>query len=205
MNPPRKSHTKVVVPLLLVLLAMSGLTAASVPLYRVFCKATGFGGTTQTASAAPGTVSDKWVWVRFNADVSPDLPWAFEPEQHEMRVHPGEQTLAVFRATNKSDHVITGTATYNVQPDAAGLYFDKVQCFCFTQQTLQPGETAELPVTFFVDPAMMSDRNAKDIAAITLSYTFFQAKVRSPSASPSEAQVGLLPSEKHPSEKESSR
>lgn len=198
--PRRKSHARTVVPLLLVLLAMSGLTAASVPLYRVFCKATGFGGTTQTASAAPGTVSDKWVWVRFNADVSPGLPWAFEPEQREMRVHPGEQMLALFRATNKSDHVITGTATYNVQPDAAGLYFDKVQCFCFTKQTLQPGETAELPVTFFVDPAMMSDRNAKDIAAITLSYTFFQAKVR-----PDEAQVGLLPSEKHPSEKESSR
>jgi cytochrome c oxidase assembly protein subunit 11 len=195
-----KRHARTVIPLLLVLLAMSGLTAASVPLYRVFCKATGFGGTTQTASAAPGSVSDKWVWVRFNADVSPGLPWAFEPEQREMRVHPGEQMLALFRATNKSDHAITGTATYNVQPDAAGLYFDKVQCFCFTKQTLQPGETAELPVTFFVDPAMMSDRNAKDIAAITLSYTFFQAKVR-----PDEAQVGLLPSEKHPSEKESSR
>ena len=202
MTAPRrpKSHARTVIPLLLVLLAMSGLTAASVPLYRVFCKATGFGGTTQTASAAPGTVSDKWVWVRFNADVAPGLPWAFEPEQHEMKVHPGEQMLALFRATNKSDRAITGTATYNVQPDAAGLYFDKVQCFCFTKQTLQPGETAELPVTFFVDPAMMSDRNAKDIAAITLSYTFFQAKVR-----PDEAQVGLLPSEKHPSEKESSR
>jgi cytochrome c oxidase assembly protein subunit 11 len=198
--PRRKSHARTVVPLLLILGVMSGLTAASVPLYRIFCKATGFGGTTQTATAAPGQVSDKWVWVLFNADVSPDLPWSFEPEQREMRVHPGQQTLALFRATNKSDHEITGTATYNVQPDAAGLYFDKVQCFCFTKQTLKPGETAELPVTFFVDPAMMSDRNAKDIPAITLSYTFFQAKVR-----PSDAQVGLLPSEKHPSEKESSR
>jgi cytochrome c oxidase assembly protein subunit 11 len=202
MTAPRrtKSHARTVIPLLLVLLAMSGLTAASVPLYRVFCKATGFGGTTQTADAAPGEVSDKWVWVRFNADVAPGLPWSFEPEQREMRVHPGEQKLALFRATNKSDQAITGTATYNVQPDAAGLYFDKVQCFCFTKQTLAPGETAELPVTFFVDPAMLSDRNAKDIPAITLSYTFFQAKVR-----PGEAQVGLLPSEKHPSEKESSR
>jgi cytochrome c oxidase assembly protein subunit 11 len=202
MTAPRrpKSHARVVLPLLAILGVMSGLTAASVPLYRVFCKATGFGGTTQTATAAPGAVSDKWVWVRFNADVSPDLPWSFAPEQREMRVHPGEQSLALFRATNKADHAITGTATYNVQPDAAGLYFDKVQCFCFTKQTLRPGETAELPVTFFVDPAMMSDRNAKDIAAITLSYTFFQAKVR-----PDEAQVGLLPSEKHPSEKESSR
>ena len=176
--PRRKSHARTVVPLLLVLLAMSGLTAAHrYRLYRVFCKATG-------ASAArrrprrrhPARSANKWVWVRFNADVSPGLPWAFEPEQREMRVHPGEQMLALFRATNKSDHAITGTATYNVQPDAAGLYFDKVQCFCFTKQTLQPGETAELPVTFFVDPAMMSDRNAKDIAAITLSYTFFQAK-----------------------------
>jgi cytochrome c oxidase assembly protein subunit 11 len=196
----RRGYARTVIPLLVILFAMMGLTAASVPLYRVFCKATGFGGTTQTAESAPDQISSKWVWVRFNADVSPDLPWSFVPEQREVRVHPGEQTLIAFRATNKSDHAITGTATYNVQPDAAGLYFDKIQCFCFTQQTLQPGETAELPVTFFVDPAMMSDRNAKDIPAITLSYTFFQAKVR-----PSEAQVGLLPSAKNPSEKESSR
>ena len=195
-----RSNARTVIPLLVILVAMGGLTAASVPLYRVFCRATGFGGTTQTAESAPGEVSSKWIWVRFNADVAPGLPWAFEPEQREVRVHPGEQTLATFRATNHADHAITGNATYNVTPDAAGLYFDKIQCFCFTKQTLQPGETAELPVTFFVDPAMMSDRNAKDIPAITLSYTFFQAKV-----GPDEAKVGLLPTAKNPSEKETSR
>ncbi|MGB8840595.1 MAG: cytochrome c oxidase assembly protein [Aliidongia sp.] len=179
---------------------MIALSFASVPLYKVFCRATGFGGTTQRAESAPGEVSPKWVWVRFNSDVSPDLPWAFEPEQREMRVHPGEQRLAIFRATNRSNHAITGNATYNVTPDAAGLYFDKIQCFCFSEQTLQPGETAELPVSFFVDPAMMADRNARDIAAITLSYTFFPAK-----AQPGTARVGLLPNTGNPSEKESSR
>jgi cytochrome c oxidase assembly protein subunit 11 len=118
-------------------------------------------------------------------------------------VHPGEQTLVAYRATNHADHAITGTATYNVTPSIAGLYFDKIQCFCFTQQTLEPGETAELPVTFFVDPDMLKDRNAKDIPAITLSYTFFQAKTR-----PAEAKVGALPALptiSSPSPKESSR
>jgi cytochrome c oxidase assembly protein subunit 11 len=199
MSGPR--HTRTVLGLVLIVGTMSALTAASVPLYKVFCRATGFGGTTQTAEAAPGAVSSKWVWVRFNADVAPGLPWDFEPEQHEVRVHPGEQTLVAFRATNHADHAITGNAVYNVTPDAAGLYFDKIQCFCFSSQTLQPGETAELPVTFFVDPAMMADRNARDIQAITLSYTFFEAKA----PRPAEARVGQLPNTKNPTEKESSR
>jgi len=196
-----KHNTRTVLALVVLVAAMSGLTAASVPLYKVFCRATGFGGTTQTAESAPGAVSSKWVWVRFNADVAPGLPWDFEPEQHEVRVHPGEQTLVAFRATNHADHAITGNAVYNVTPDAAGLYFDKIQCFCFSSQTLQPGETAELPVTFFVDPAMMADRNARDIPAITLSYTFFEAKA----PRPAEARVGQLPNAKNPTEKESSR
>jgi cytochrome c oxidase assembly protein subunit 11 len=138
--------------------------------------------------------------VRFNADVAPGLPWRFEPEQPDMQVRPGERSLALFRATNRSDHAITGNATYNVTPDAAGLYFDKIQCFCFSQQTLQPGETAEMPVTFFVDPAMLADRNARDITVITLSYMFFPAKTQ-----PGETKVGLLPNAKEPSEKETSR
>jgi cytochrome c oxidase assembly protein subunit 11 len=114
--------------------------------------------------------------VRFNADVSPDLPWRFQPLQAFVRVHPGEQTLVAFRATNKSDHPITGTAAFNVTPLVVGPYFDKIECFCFTEQTLQPGESADLPVTFFVSPEILKDRNTRDLDAITLSYTFFQAK-----------------------------
>ena len=155
---------------------MVGLSFASVPLYRKFCQVTGFGGTTQIAVKAPGALADQWIWVRFNADVSPDLDWSFEPEQREVKVHPGEQTLVAYRATNHADHAITGTATYNVTPSIAGLYFDKIQCFCFTQQTLEPGETAELPVTFFVDPDMDKDRRYDNVRTITLSYTFYEAK-----------------------------
>jgi cytochrome c oxidase assembly protein subunit 11 len=199
----RRNNNRTLGILLALVVAMVGVSFASVPLYRKFCQVTGFGGTTQTAEKAPGALSDKWIWVRFNADVSPDLNWSFEPEQREIKVHPGEQTLVAYRATNHADHAIAGTATYNVTPSIAGLYFDKIQCFCFTQQTLDAGETAELPVTFFVDPDMLKDRNAKDIPAITLSYTFFQAKTR-----PSEAKVGalpVLPAASSPSAKESTR
>jgi cytochrome c oxidase assembly protein subunit 11 len=199
-TPLSRRNARTGLALAIVLAGMIGLSFASVPLYRAFCKATGFGGTTQTAAAAPGAVADTWIEIRFNADVAPGLAWRFAPEQASMRIHPGERSLALFRATNRSDHAITGNATYNVTPDAAGLYFDKIQCFCFSQQTLEPGETAELPVSFFVDPAMLADRNARDIAAITLSYTFFPAK-----SQPAEAKVGLLPSAETPSEKEFSR
>lgn len=196
----RPGNLRILLVLVALIGGMTGLSFASVPLYKVFCRATGFGGTTQIAEKAPGAVADKWVWVSFNADVAPELPWVFQPEQRALRVHPGESTLAIFRATNRSDHAITATATYNVTPDAAGRYFDKIQCFCFTAQTLRPGETAELPVSFFVDPALLADRNARDISAITLSYTFFQAK-----APPSPALAGLLPNPGTPSEKESIR
>ncbi len=201
MNRGRNNRTLAI--LLVGVIGMLGLSFASVPLYQRFCKLTGYGGTTQTAEKAPGAVSDHWIYVRFNADVAPGLPWSFEPEQRDVKVRLGEQTLVAYRATNHSDHAITGTATYNVTPDVAGLYFDKIQCFCFSQQTLEPGETAELPVTFFVDPDILKDRNARDIPAITLSYTFFQAKTR-----PSEARVGALPvspAVSSPSSKESSR
>ncbi|GGF16331.1 cytochrome c oxidase assembly protein CtaG [Aliidongia dinghuensis] len=178
-SSPRASasrNTRTLLVLVGAVAAMTGLAFASVPLYRVFCQATGFEGTTQRASQAPGAVGGKLYTVRFNADVSPDLPWRFEPLQPYVRVHPGEQTLVAFRATNKSDHPITGTATFNVTPLTVGAYFDKIECFCFTEQTLGPGETADLPVTFFVSPEILKDKNTRDIDAITLSYTFFQAK-----------------------------
>ena len=173
-NKARNQRTLAV--LAVAVAAMTGLAFASVPLYRAFCQATGFEGTTQRAAAAPGAVGGKLFTVRFNADVAPDLPWRFEPVQPYVRVHAGEQTLVAFRATNRSSHPITGNATFNVTPLTVGAYFDKIQCFCFTEQTLQPGETVDMPVTFFVSPEILKDKNTREIDAITLSYTFFQAK-----------------------------
>jgi cytochrome c oxidase assembly protein subunit 11 len=154
-------------------LVMLGLTAASVPLYRMFCQTTGYGGTTQVADRAPATPLEQTIKVRFNADVDPALPWLFQPAQREIVVRLGEQRLAFFHARNRSDRAITGQAVFNVTPDKAGVYFDKIACFCFTEQVLQPGEAVDMPVSFFVDPAILDDPNAHDVKTITLSYTFF--------------------------------
>ncbi|MBM3486692.1 MAG: cytochrome c oxidase assembly protein [Alphaproteobacteria bacterium] len=174
----------------LVVGAMVGLSFASVPLYRLFCQITGFGGTTQVAERAPDRVLDRMVTVRFNADVERALGWRFEPVERTMRVRIGEQTLAFYRARNISGAPTTGTATFNVTPEKSGLYFNKIECFCFTEQTLAAGEEADFPVSFFVDPALVDDRNARDVTEITLSYSFFlvrdkaaQAPVRVTSAS----------------------
>ena len=156
-----------------VILGMLGLTAASVPLYRLFCRVTGYGGTTQVAEQLPVTPTDAIMNVRFNADVDPNLPWLFQPEQRQIEVRVGEQNLAYFRAQNRSDHPIVGQATYNVTPFKAGPYFDKIACFCFNEQVLQPGEEVDMPVSFYVDPAILSDPNTQDVHTITLSYTFF--------------------------------
>ena len=151
---------------------MTGLGWASVPLYRVFCQATGLNGTTQRGKVAPGAV-DRQVRVDFDTNVSPKLPWKFSPENPSDMVAIGARDMAFFTATNTSDHPITGTATFNVTPAQAGKYFTKIQCFCFTQQTLKPGETARMPVIFFVDPKILTDPDANDIQTITLSYTFY--------------------------------
>jgi cytochrome c oxidase assembly protein subunit 11 len=173
----RRSHSGTVLALLAVIGVMGGLVAASVPLYRLFCAATGYGGTTQRAAAAPAAaVAGRLVTVRFDAETAPDLPWEFRPEQRQVKVHPGEEKLAIFRAVNRSAEPITGTATYNVTPNKAGLYFDKLQCFCFSKQHLEPGESAELTVSFFVDPDIVKDPNTTDVDTITLSYTMFRAK-----------------------------
>jgi len=153
--------------------AMLGLAYASVPLYRVFCQVTGFGGTTQRAAAAPAKASDRTIAVRFDANTSSSLDWSFHAIQPVMTVKIGEQNMAHYQATNLSDHVLTGSAVFNVTPPAAGLYFSKIQCFCFTEQTLKPGESADMPVVFFVDPDMLDDADAKGIREITLSYTFY--------------------------------
>ena len=152
---------------------MLGLSYAAVPLYRIFCQVTGFGGTTQVAAQAPVEVLDRLVTVRFNADIAPGLAWSFEPVERDMTLRVGENGLAFYRVRNKSDRTLVGTATFNVTPDKAGQYFNKIACFCFTEQRLAPGETVDMPVSFFVDPSMARDRAMNDLSNITLSYTFF--------------------------------
>ena len=164
--------TRTVVLAVLGICFMSGLAWASVPLYRMFCQVTGLNGTTGRALAAPGAVSGQ-VTVAFDTNVSPKLPWSFRPENAQETIAIGARDMAFFTATNRSDKPITGTATFNVTPSQAGAYFKKIQCFCFTQQTLKPGETVRMPVIFFVDPAILQDPDARDIQTITLSYTFY--------------------------------
>jgi len=174
---PRRRDKKGLVALALagLVAGMVGLSFAAVPLYRMFCQTTGYGGATQRANIAPKEILDRIVTVRFDANVNPNLPWSFAPEQRTMQVHIGESTLAFFKATNNSDKPVTGTAGFNVAPQAAGLYFTKVQCFCFTAQTLGPGQSIEMPVSFFVDPKFVEDVNTVNIPEITLSYTFYRS------------------------------
>lgn len=152
--------------------AMVGLVAISPSLYRAFCEATGFDGTTQRAERAPGAVAGQ-VKVEFDANVHPGLPWRFEPEQTFVNVAPGAQTKIFYRAQNLSARAITAQAVYNVSPDTVGKYFKKIQCFCFNEQTLQPGQKVDMPVIFFVDPAIKNDPDAREVHEITLSYTFY--------------------------------
>jgi cytochrome c oxidase assembly protein subunit 11 len=155
---------------------MIGLTYASVPLYNLFCAVTGFGGTTQRAEQAANRVVDRKVTIRFNADTNNALPWSFKPEQKALVLKLGETGFAAYRAENRGIKPTVGTAVYNVSPDKAGIYFNKMQCFCFTEQILEPGQAVDMPVTFFVDPSMADDPNMDDVTTITLSYTFFRAK-----------------------------
>ncbi|MAU40768.1 MAG: cytochrome c oxidase assembly protein [Kordiimonas sp.] len=173
------SHKKTVVTLLLVIAAMIGLVVASVPLYRLFCQVTGYGGTTQQYIAEDGhlpAVLDRTMTVRFNADIARGLPWYFKPVQRDVTVKVGEEGLAFYKAVNNSDKPVTGTATFNVTPHKAGQYFTKIECFCFTEQTLQPGQSIDMPVTFFVDPEIAEDEHLDEVTEITLSYTFFPMK-----------------------------
>ena len=155
-----------------IVVAMLCLAAVTPKLYRAFCEATGFDGTTQRADRAPGAVAGQ-VKVQFDSNVHPGLPWRFEPEQTFVNVAPGAQTKIFYRAQNLSARAITGQAVYNVSPDTVGKYFKKIQCFCFNEQTLQPGQKVDMPVIFFVDPAIKKDPDTKDVHEITLSYTFY--------------------------------
>ncbi len=159
----------------LLVAAMVGLAFASVPLYRLFCQVTGFGGTPLRAEEVSGSLqaTGKIVSVRFDANTNAALPWAFKPERNRERVAVGARKMAFYTARNLSDRPVTGTATFNVTPAKAGQYFTKIQCFCFTEQTLKPGEEMRMPVIFFVDPKILDDPDARAIEEITLSYTFY--------------------------------
>lgn len=160
---------------------MLGLGYAAVPLYDLFCRVTGFGGTTQVATkaqadAAEALSTNETISIRFDASISRDMPWEFTPSQSTDTVRIGQRDLATYVARNTSDEPITGTATFNVEPSQAGFYFHKIQCFCFTEQTLQPGQQVNMPVLYYVDPAILEDETIGDIEQITLSYTFHRAK-----------------------------
>jgi cytochrome c oxidase assembly protein subunit 11 len=162
-------------------LGMLGMGFAAVPLYRLFCQVTGFGGTTQRASAdeaasAASRATGHHISVRFDGNVDGDLPWSFRPEQATDDVVIGERDMAIFLAKNNSNERITGTASYNVEPEQAGAYFNKIQCFCFTEQTLDPGQEVRMPVLYYVDPKALDDPNMKGVEQITLSYTFHRTK-----------------------------
>lgn len=175
MDPHLKArNSRLIGRLSLVVFAMVGLSFASVPLYDVFCRVTGYGGTTQVgAPAGEAKVLDRTVKVRFNADTGRELPWHFAPKQKQIEVRIGETGVTEYFAVNRAALPVAGTALYNVTPAKAGRYFYKVQCFCFDEQILQPGARMDMPVYFFVDPAMAEDPNMDDVTSITLSYTFY--------------------------------
>jgi cytochrome c oxidase assembly protein subunit 11 len=153
---------------------MVGAAYASVPLYNWFCRTTGFAGTTQVASAAPDRVLGRTLAIRFDSNVTPGLPWRFEPEQNEIKLRIGEVATVRYKVINQAARTISAQASYNVSPPTVGAYFDKINCFCFTQQTMKPGETREMTVVFYVDPKIAEDRDQDDLNTITLSYTFYK-------------------------------
>lgn len=170
-----RRNTRMAVKLGVVVAGMVGLSFASVPLYDLFCRVTGFGGTTMVAQKAPDKALERVVTVRFNADVNNSINWEFKPDTHAVDVRVGEAMTIAYRAKNLENRAVIGTATYNVTPEKAGQYFNKIQCFCFTEQKLEPGQSIDMPVNFYVDPAMADDPEMADVKTITLSYTFFRA------------------------------
>lgn len=173
-DPARQRNVRVAVICAVTFFGMIGAAYAAVPLYKAFCQLTGFDGTVRRAEAAPGTVLGKTVTVRFDANVR-DLPWTFEAEQASQAVKIGETKLAFFKVTNHSNKPVTARAVYNIVPEQAGAYFEKLQCFCFSDQTIAPGATLEMPVLYFIDPKYADDINTKGKADVTLSYTFYPA------------------------------
>src|SRR3984957_10617521 len=175
MEPRYRKNLNVLLPCFVVLGIMFGLVAYAPQLYRAFCGATGYGGTTQRAYSDPTAPSDKSVTVAFDSNVAPNLPWRFEPEQRSVTVHLGEQKLVFFTAENLSNESIVGHATFNVTPETSGIYFNKIQCFCFNEERLDPHQKVDMPVVFFVDPAFAKDSDNLHVDTITLSYTFLRS------------------------------
>ena len=173
MSDLARRNGKVAMRMAIFAASMLALAFASVPLYRAFCQVTGFGGTPLRAAKAPDTVAAGSIGVRFDANIQPALPWKFEPVQRTVRIQPGARTTIYYQATNYAARTTTGQATFNVTPEQAGPYFSKIECFCFTEQTLKPGQSVKMPVVFFVDPKLRTDEATKDIDEITLSYTFY--------------------------------
>jgi cytochrome c oxidase assembly protein subunit 11 len=165
---------KTVVQTVSVVILMGGLAWASVPFYDWFCRVTGFGGTPGQVAGAEGEVLDQTIKVRFDGSLNEDMPWEFKPAVNEMELRIGETGLAFYEAYNPTDHPVAGQASYNVTPYAAGAFFEKIECFCFTEQVLAPGERVQMPVSFFVDPEIVEDRDGKYVHTITLSYTFYE-------------------------------
>ena len=178
----QRRHRRVAFAVTGVVMTMTGLSFASVPLYDLFCRMTGYGGTTQVATQGSATRGERMLTVRFDANVDRSLPWGFEPETPAVKVRTGETQTVFYKVTNRSDREWTATATYNVAPDQAGIYFTKISCFCFTEQTLQPGESMDMPVVFFLDPALEKEETLRRMHSVTLSYTFMTVKNPSPLA-----------------------
>lgn len=192
MTPEKKRLRRTALIASAVVLGMTGMAFAAVPIYDAFCKVTGYGGTTQEAEVAPTQILERTIEVRFDANTSPDLPVVFAPKQTSETLRIGETGLAFYRVRNTSDEPVVARATYNVTPHIAGQYFAKLECFCFTDRVIAPGQETDLPVVFFVDPEIVSNPDTADITTLTLSYTFFR------STSP-EAQALLESSEGQPS------
>lgn len=176
MSVARDANARLAWRLAAVVGGMLGLAYAASPLYDLFCRATGFGGTPLVAQEGERPVIARTVQVRFDSNTDPNLPWRFEPAEREIKVRLGEEKLVHYRATNVSQRPIVGTAVYNVTPERSAAWFNKIQCFCFTEQLLLPGQSVDMPVVFFVDAEMAKDRRYDDIRTITLSYTFYEAK-----------------------------
>jgi cytochrome c oxidase assembly protein subunit 11 len=190
-TPGSKKNTRTALMAFAIFASMLGLAYASVPLYRLFCQVTGFGGTPMRADAASRQVLDQTIRIRFDSNTDNGLPWRFSPVLRQQTVKIGANTLAFYESENLSDKPVTGMATFNVTPEIAAPYFTKVQCFCFNEQTLQPGEKVNMPVSYYVDAKIMDDRQAREVPEITLSYTFYRveepetSKIKTTSAVPS--------------------
>ncbi len=173
MSATQKKSARLAGVLALMAVGMVALSFAAVPLYDLFCSVTGYGGTTQRADAESDVILDKMITIDFDANTAKDMPWNFKPVERKVKLRIGETGIAFYEAMNPTDKTVTGTASFNVTPQKVGQYFTKIECFCFTEQTLKPGERVDMPVTFYVDPEIASDPNTLEVETITLSYTFF--------------------------------